>query len=255
MTEQTSFGGLAVADPRTATPTPDFTDESTGNDRRKLAIVGAVAAVVVVLIAAFFLMKGSGGSTTTPAATSAAPPASTAGAGTTGAAKPAKAVKMPKSFAGVIGRDPFKPLYVAPASKSDGSGSPAGSTTTPDTTGGTTTVPVTTPTTGGTTTPTTGSTGSSGSLTGVGTNYVPVWVELVRVDGTKSATFVVGYTNGKRSRTVTYSDITAPTSTVRTVFAKIFSLLSIQSGTATVQVGDGTPFDLKRGFSNRHYLG
>jgi len=82
-----------------------------------------------------------------------------------------------------------------------------------------------------------------------------VWIDLARVSGTKSATFIVGYSNGKRSKTRTYSNIAVPTSGVRTVFANVFSLLSIQNGTATVQIGDGTPFDLTRGFSNRHYLG
>src|SRR6478672_9132889 len=103
MTEQTSFGGLAVAaDPRSATPSVDMTEES-GDNRRKLAVVGAAVAVLVLLIAAFFLMKGKG----SPAAEQAAPNA-LANAGTTStpagtAAAPAKAVKpvtLPKHFNG-----------------------------------------------------------------------------------------------------------------------------------------------------------
>src|SRR3954469_17202654 len=117
MTEQTSFGGLAVADPRSATPAVDMT-EDTNDNKRKLAVVGAAVAVVVVLIAAFFLMKGKGDSAQPVA------PNALANAGTTAppaAAKPAKAVKpvtLPKHFSGTIGRDPFKALYVQPADKS-----------------------------------------------------------------------------------------------------------------------------------------
>jgi hypothetical protein len=250
MTEQTSFGGLAVADPRSAAPAVDMTDESMGNDRRKLAIVGAIVAVLVVLIAAFFLMKGGGGSAA-PAA-SAVPPASTTGAATTGAAKAAKTVKLPKSYAGVVGRDPFKPLYAAPVDKSAAGGS---SSTSTDPTGSGVqgvTIPAGSTGTGKTTTPS-GTTG--GSTTTVGANFVPVWVALVGVHGTKSATFAVGYSDGKKSTTVNYADIAAPTTSLRTVFAQVFSLLSIQSGTVTVQLGDGTPFDLTKGFAHLHFLG
>ena len=250
MTEQTSFGGLAVADPRDTTQALPLDDEAVDStDRRKLAVVGAAVAVVVVLIAAFFLMKGGNSADNAAVPPHVVPPAASTGTQTGVAAKPAKAVHLPKTYAGVVGRDPFKALYVPPAAKADnGNGAEGTTTTAPVPTGGTT---VPTGTTGTTTSPTTTTTGADA---GLGPNYVPVWVELVRVSGTQSATFVVGYTNGKRSRTVTYSQIAAPTG-VRTVFASVFSLLSIQNGTATVQVGDGTPFDLTRGFSNRHYLG
>lgn len=254
MTEHTSFGGLAVADPRSATLPVDTEDAVDSDNRRKLAIAGAVVAVLVVFVAAFFLMKGKGGDNAAVPPHVTPPPASTATqTGTT--AQAAKPVHLPKSYAGVVGRDPFKALYVAPKDAPAGSGS---STTTSNggssvTTTPTVTTPVTTPTgtTTGTTTPTGTTTGTSSAP---GPNYVPVWVELVKVHGTSSATFVVGYTNGKRSKTVTFAGVQAP-SGVRTVFADVFSLLSIQNGTATVQVGDGTPFDLTKGFSNRHYLG
>ncbi|MDQ1696839.1 MAG: hypothetical protein QOJ03_2192, partial [Frankiaceae bacterium] len=81
------------------------------------------------------------------------------------------------------------------------------------------------------------------------------WVELVSVKGTSSATFVVGYSNGKKSRTVQYSHVAAPTSSLGTTFGGVFALLSVQDGTATVQLGDGTPFDLAPGFGNRHFVG
>lgn len=259
MTEQqTSFGGLAVADPRS--PAVSLEDDAVDSaNRRKLAIVGAVAAVLVVFVAAFFLLKGNGSSNN--AATippHVVPPASSGTtAGTGAAAKPAAAVHLPKAYTGNVGRDPFKALYVQPQPKSGGAGGGTTTTTTVATTPGTTPVTVPASTTNGTTTGTTGSTPpATGTTTGTGlsADYVPVWVELVKVNGTSSATFTVGYTNGKRSRSVTYANVAAPTG-VRTVFAKVFSLLSIQNGTATVQVGDGTPFDLTKGFSNRHFLG
>ena len=256
MTEQhTSFGGLAVADPRTPT-LPVDTDDAVDNDnRRKLAIAGAVVAVLVVFVVAFFLMKGKGADNAAvpPHVT---PPATTGAATTSTTAKAAKPVHLPKSYAGVVGRDPFKALYVAP---NDNGASKGSSTTTSNGSSSVTTTPGV-PTTGsttptGTTTGTTTPTGTTtGTSAGPGPNYVPVWVELAKVHGTSSATFVVGYTNGKRSKTVSFADIQAPTG-VRTVFAQVFSLLSIQNGTVTVQVGDGTPFDLVKGFSNRHYLG
>lgn len=251
MTEQTSLGGLALAtDPRSAMPSVDMADGSSDN-RRKLAVVGAAVAVLVLLIAVFFLMKGKG-SPAQPAAPDALANAGTTAAPAGAAAAPAKAVKpvtLPKHFNGSIGRDPFKPEYVAPAAKSTDTAA-SGTPTTAVPVG--TPVPVTTtPGTTGSSTPTT----TTGSGTGLGPSWVPVWVDLARVSGTRSATFIVGYSNGKRSKTLTYSNIEAPTTGVRTVFASVFSLLSIQNGTATVQIGDGTPFDLQRGFSNRHYVG
>jgi hypothetical protein len=80
-----------------------------------------------------------------------------------------------------------------------------------------------------------------------------VWVELVRTSGTKSATFVVGYSNGKSLITKTFSNVLAPKagSTSGTTFAKRFALLSVQNGEATIQFGDGTPMDIAPGAANR----
>src|SRR5918911_1330430 len=107
MTEQhTSFGGLAVADPRTAAQPVDFDSDPEPDNRRKLALVGAALAVVVVLIAAFFLLKGNGksDSTFTPVAKGSAG----SGAAGTPAAGAAKPIELPKPYHGSIGRDPFK---------------------------------------------------------------------------------------------------------------------------------------------------
>jgi len=249
MTEQhSSFGGVAVADPRATSTSPlDLGTDTEGDDnRRKLALVGAVVAVLVVLVAAFFMLKGGGSSDNTALPPHIVPPASSTTAQSGTAASAPKAIKLPKPFAGAVGRDPFKPLYVAPADVTLGGGT--GTPVTPVNPVNPAPV-VTVPTTTGT--PTSGPSNAGGGVVPAG--YAPVWVALVHVNGTQSATFVVGYSNGKRSKEVTFSNVAAPKS-LRTVFANVFSLLSIQNGTTTVQIGDGTPFDLGKGFNNRHYV-
>ena len=235
MTEQTSFGGLAVAtDPRSATPLPEV-DETPDANKRKLAVVGAIVAVLVVLIAAFFLMKG-GSATPPPAAapTSGVPAATTT---TTGAAA-APATKLPKSFKGVIGRDPFKALYTAPVTKS-GDGSTTGSTptTTGTTTGGTTTpTDSTTGTTTGTTTPVTTTPGTTTPVSR------PVWIRLTSLTA-NSATFDVGFSDHKNLK-VKHFTVTGPAKGTPSVFARNFALLRVNSQRAVLQYGDGTPFVL-----------
>jgi hypothetical protein len=102
---------------------------------------------------------------------------------------------------------------------------------------------------------------TDGTGTGTGTtsqppasSYDPIWISLESVSGTKSATFVVGYSNGKQTKQVRYT-VEAPKRTLQTQFGSVFALLSIQDGTATVQFGDATPFDLAPGFGNRHFVG
>jgi hypothetical protein len=225
--------------------------EETAEDgnRKKLLAVGAAVGVLVLLVAAFFLMKGGGSDETFAPIKRGTPATTTDGKGTT-ADKP---VTLPKTYKGAVGRDPFEPRYTEPVAP-----------TAPDTTG-TTDVPgtpisvvnppvVSVPptTTGGEPTTTTGGgTTTEPSLAG----YAPVWVGLVNVHGTQSATFVVGYSNGKRTKTVRFDDIAAPTDNLRSTFGKVFALLSIQDGTATLQFGDGEPFDLKAGYANRHFVG
>jgi len=233
MSQQTFSGpGTAVAEPPAPILPAGYDDEDGGNDnRRKLAIVGAVLGVLVLVVVAFFLLKG-GGSSATSDSSFAVP--------THHAAKPASAPKapatvtLPKVVNNPGGKDPFKPLYTPPAPK-------------PSTAPSTATVPTTT-----TTIPAGSSTGTTAPAAA---SYAPVWIELVSVSGTKSATFVVGYSNGKSLRTSTYKNVAAPTNSLRTDFGNVFSLLSIQDGEATVQFGDGSPFDLLPGSSHRHPLG
>jgi hypothetical protein len=238
MTEQTSqFGGTTLAEPPAPVLPVGNDDSSDDANRRKLAVVGAVAGVLVLLIAAFFLLKGHGSSSDNA---TGAVVHHTVPAGSSGSTAGHHPITLPKTFKGAIGRDPFKPLYTPPAPKTAGTG---------------------TTSTGSTSTGTTGTGTSTGTGTGTSTgttppaSYAPVWVELVSVKGTKSATFIVGYSNGKHSKQTQYADVAAPTHSLRTTFASVFALLSVQDGTATVQFGDGTPFDLAPGFGNRHFVG
>jgi hypothetical protein len=242
MTEQTvPFGGTAVAEPPAPVLPDSYDDEGDGGNRRKLAVVGALVGVVVLLVVAFFMMKGG----SDPAVGSLPPQHPPVGSAPGGHA--AKPVTLPKPFKGAVGRDPFKALYNPPAPQAPTSGVTGG--TTVPTVGGTGTD---TGTTGGNPFPTTGGTGTGN---GPAASFAPVWVELVAVKGTKSATFVVGYSNGKKAKTVQYAHVAAPSDSLRTTFAGVFALLSVQDGTATVQFGDGTPFDLAPGFGNRHFVG
>ena len=86
---------------------------------------------------------------------------------------------------------------------------------------------------GGTPPPSTGNQGTSGA---------PLWVELLSVQGTRSATFDVGYAHHKFRRFKVIAP--SPTSARGTVFDGEFALLGIQGDTVTIQVGDDTPFDL-----------
>lgn len=233
MTQQTFSGpGTAVAEPP-APILPAGYDDSDGNDnRRKLVLVAAGLGVLVLVIVAFFLLK-SGGSSNSADGSFSVPTHHQATTSSAPNGSPAT-VTLPKVVNNTGQKDPFKPLYVAPPPKP--SAPPASSTTT-------TSAPA-------------GSTGSTGSTTPAApATYAPVWIELVSVNGTKSASFVVGYSNGKSLKTTPYSNVLAPTNSLRTDFGSVFSLLSIQDGQATVQFGDGSPFDLSPGASHRHPLG
>jgi hypothetical protein len=193
---------------------------------------------------AIFLMKGGGSSDPEFGVAPPPPPQSTDNDG--GQAAADKPVTLPKTYKDAVGRDPFKALYVEPAAKAPAAPVEGGSDT-----GSDTSVPpaISVPpvdTTDGSSTDTSAPPSAS---------YAPVWIALESVQGTKSATFLVGYSNGKKAKQVQFEDIKAPTRTLQTQFASVFALLSIQDGTVTVQFGDATPFDLAVGFGNRHFVG
>jgi hypothetical protein len=241
MTEQpVPFGGTAVAAPPAAPEAPVFDDDGAeAANRRKLAIVGAVAGVIVLLVVAFFLMHGKSGNS----ASGAFVPKSSHPAvkGSAPAPSGAHPVRLPKAYHGPVGRDPFKPLYVVPAAPSGGgstSSTSTGSSGTPAVGGAPGSAP-----------------GTTGAAATPPPGYAPVWVELRKVKGTRSATFVIDYSNGHKQLQLTFADVVPPKDTLRTTFARVFALLSLQDGTATVQFGDGTPFDLSPGLNNRHFVG
>jgi hypothetical protein len=241
MTEQhPSFGGVAVANPRTTTSPLDLgTEDAHDDNRRKLAVVGAIVAVLVVLVAAFFMLKSKGGSETTALPPHIVPPASGSSAASGTAAKAPKAIELPKPFHGIVGRDPFKPRYVVPVQNPAASSTSASTTTV--TANPTSVTPVTpvVPVTPASTT--------------AAPN--PVWVELVSSNN-KSATFVVGYSNGKKLTTKRFTAVKAPTGSAgRTIFAKVFALLRLNNGHALVQYGDGTPTTITSGPSHRLVVG
>ena len=240
MTEQhPSFaGGVAVADPRATTSPLDLGTEAAPDDnRRKLALAGAAVAVVVVLIAAFFMLKGKGGTDAAVVPPHIVPPATTAQSNTAAAAP--KPIKLPKPFHGVVGRNPFKPLYVPPAPKAAtvSSSVPA---TTPVT-------PVVTPTGSGTVPTQT----NPGGSTVAGDSSTPVWIELDSITS-QGPTFRVMYGDGVA---IVYRHVRVPKSGKTTIFASSFSLLQVHDGVAVVQLGDGTPFRIKPGYDSRHFFG
>jgi hypothetical protein len=208
-------------------------DGGEGANRRKLLIVGAVAGVAVLAAAAFLLLHG--GSSNAPVVTGAVPH------GTVQASPPAtthtsgKTTTLPKKAKAQAGRNPFAPLFLAPSD----SGTAVGGTTTvstpPTPVSSTPTNPVTPPPP--VTTPPTSGLGS------------PTFIQLLSTNGAKSATFKVGYSRNRFKKYV----VLAPkgSSTTGTVFDTEFSLLGVQDSQATLQIGDGTPFDLSKGVVRR----
>lgn len=209
-------------------PVAPVEESTTDKDQRRkvLALVGA-AAVAVVAIAGYFVMKG-GSSDQTSAAVP--PPVHHHPV----AAAPAQPKfdttfpNLPEVFSDVVGRDPFKPLVVnQPAAPAAQAPAPttvvAGSAPTTVTTGSAATAPT----------------------------AQPDWISLESQNGLKSATFLVHSTDGKA---VGYTDVAAPADGKTTAFGGYFALISLQDGFAVVQMGDGKPFNLQVGYTNRHML-
>lgn len=217
-------------------------DETDGGRRRQLMIIGAVVGAIVLAAAAYMLLH-KGPSTASPFVPR---PASGALHSTTPsqAPQPAKGdgnpQNLPKKANRPTVRDPFNPLVLAPVAPN---GAPASTTkvnapTTVPTAPTTGTTPVTQPTTPPTTTPGSGNP-TSGS---------PIWIELMNIRHGRSAVFDVGYAHHTFRKFI----VEAPKATSQqgTVFDKVFALIGIQNGQATLQIGDATPFDLAKGVSH-----
>lgn len=237
MSEHSALSGATTVAEPPGPLLPSGFEDGDGDSRRKLMIVGAVAGVVVLLIAAFFLLKGGGSSS--PAASGVVPHGVAPSSASGGTGQGHKPITLPKAFHGNVGRDPFKPLYTQPVAATGGGTQTGKSTGTGTGTGGGGGAPAPAPSTGPT----------------KPAKFAPVWIELVSVHGTKSASFVVGESNGKKTRNVAYNNVPVPKNSLRTTFGGVFALLSIQDGMATVQYGDAQPFDLAPGFANRHFVG
>jgi hypothetical protein len=215
---------------------PGHDDGDSSGNRRKLLIVGGVVGAAIVLVAAFLLLHGgsstSGAAATVPHGTftgAASPAASGSGTGTT-----TGTTTLPKKGKAAVGRNPFTPLYVAPTAAAVTGGTAVGGTTTAaPTPAASGSAPATNPT------PTPTQTSPS---SGLGT---PTYLQLISVDGTKSATFKVGYAHHKFKKYVV--EAPSASSTTGTVFDTEFALIGIQGSVTTVQVGDATPITLAMG--------
>ena len=110
-------------------PAPAFEDESTGGSRSRMLLLGGLLAAVVLGGGGYLLLSGSGDSGDVSGAPLPLPrhQASQPAAPTTVVKGGAT---LPKKSTAQLGRDPFKPLYVAPVEAPAGSGaSTSGSST------------------------------------------------------------------------------------------------------------------------------
>jgi hypothetical protein len=234
---------LPVASDSSQPPNGDYDgaedDGAAGANRRKLFIAGGVAGAAVLVVAAFMLLHG--GSAASSAGTgavakgtvkapivAASPHGGSSGSGT-------KTTRLPKKGKVQAGRDPFAALYTAPVT----TGTAVGATTTV----GSTPTPVPTAPVAGPTpapTPTTPPAGPLGN---------PTYIQLLSTKGSHSATFRVGYRHHKFKQFI----VSAPSAGASsgTVFALDFALISVKSQIATIQIGDGPPFQLSPGVARQ----
>ena len=170
MTESSfPFQGTAVAD-----GPPDF--EETRGNRRTVLILAVVGLLVVGALAYFFVFSGGDDATDESLPT----PRSTRVQTTPTPTPTAAPVKAPKLSKKAFGKDPFKPLVVAPVGGT-GEDAPAGGTTG----GGSTTIT----TGGGVTTITTGKPvpAGGGTTAGGSTSTTPLTVKVVSVAADNSS--------------------------------------------------------------------
>lgn len=197
---------------------PPAEDESqTGGSRRTVLVAGGLAVAVALAGGGYLLL--SGGSSTPAASQSVAlpgvahlPSTATKPASTKAVAK--RVVLVPAVSTVPLGRDPFKPLYIVPVV------APA------------TAAPTTTSTTG---TPT--------STTPATTVPATHTVKLTSVYGTGTNTTGV-FAVDTKTQLARAGSVFGPTQEV-----KLLSLTRSASGvwTASLQVGDGQPFDAPTG--------
>lgn len=240
--------------------------EHRSRDRLALIVLAALAAAVLAFGAWWLLFHGSGNGDET-AAGSAAPTTSTeskpAGSDGTKPAKPADTLggaKLPADFHGKLGRNPFKPLYAAPAAAGAGGGGGNGSDGTasggaspgekhsgtsggPETSGSQSAAPA--GTSAGAPAPAGQSAaGSTAPSTGQGSvpppaAVIPVHIWLTGGKG-NTATFEILY-GDKR---VEYYRVPLPSGPSGTPFADGFTLKKVTADKAVVQRKGHKPFSL-----------
>lgn len=193
-------------------------EETAGGNRRALVLLGIVAALLLAA-AGWFLLGGGSSSGDDPGSSFVPVVQRPAGTPPKAVAKPA--ATLPPVSTVKLGRDPFHAQYVLPvAPVAAGSG-----------TGGT-----------GTATGTGTGTGTATGTPGTQPAATTYALKLSRVDGTGSdltAKFLVGAT--KKIQFARAGSVFGATGEIR--------LLSIErgpngAGTAVIQVGDDTPFDV-----------
>ena len=204
------FGGDASQAPESAAVESEMSEG--GADRRRLMFLAAGAGALVLLALVYFVFLKGGSSSNPPALVPhAAVSTHTASKPTTKAAvKKHTLAKVPSTFKDVIGRDPFKPLYVAPVQGA----------------------------TGGATAPTTDTSAPAtdlGSSSGTTTTAVGTRVSLLRI-----------YTKSGRTYATTKVNSTIYNVAVGKVFATSFKLVSVSGKTATYLDGD-VQFTLREG--------
>ncbi|HTW19059.1 MAG TPA: hypothetical protein VME70_02475 [Mycobacteriales bacterium] len=239
MTESTTMppAGAATDEGVGMLPVQPDGDGPEGGNRRRLLILGGAAGVIVLAAAAFLLLHKGGSSTPTAAVVPHATVSAQASSqpSSTGKTHKGGTTTLPKVNKHPAARDPFIPLITAPV---DTGGSPVSQSTVPASS------PSSTPSSGTSPSPNPSSSHSGGGTKAAGG---PLWIELTGTKG-QTAKFKVGYAHHKfREYTV---QAPGPSSDQGTVFDKIFALISVQNGEATVQIGDAAPFVLTTGVAH-----
>jgi hypothetical protein len=230
---------LPTADSGSAAPgvPVPFFDDGPGDDRRRLMIIGGIVAGVLVLVVGFLLLHGGGSSdeatgavprgTPHPVTSPAQQPAN--GSGKAADSNSKAGTKLPKASNRRLAKDPFKPLVVDNTSTAKGGSSDSGTVSGSGTTNATPLNPGTVP-----------------PGTAVSIRFVKT---VLDASGNRAAEFAVTYTS---PHSVATFDVGPPVAGAAsgTVFANVFALLGVQGDVVTIQVGDDTPFDLRKGASH-----
>lgn len=206
-----------------------------GTNRKTLFVAVGVAAALALGGGGYFLLSGGGSSSSSP---SAAPVVHFGhqGAPKAPVAAPAQVthrVVLPAVYKGQIGRDPFKPQYVAPPAPTSTGAGASGTTSTPTSTS--------------TSTTTSTSSGSTSTAAAPPPAQKVHTLILTRVYGSGSDRTAVFSIDGK-TQLAKVGSVFGPVSEI-----KLLSFTQTSKGwTCTIQVGDADPFDV--GIGQKAYV-